>query len=123
MKWYLKVVRDNYANFSGRARRKEYWMFILFNMIFAFLLAIAGGLLGEMLGNPELGMSLYGIYLLIIIIPSIAVLVRRLHDIGKSGAWFFITFVPLIGGIWLLILMCTEGVRGENQYGVDPKSE
>ena len=123
MKWYLKVVRDNYANFSGRARRQEYWMFVLFNMIFAFLIAFVGGLLGEMFNAPELGMALYVIYLLAIIIPSIAVLVRRLHDIGKSGAWFFISFVPFIGGIWLLILMCTEGERIENQYGVDPKAE
>ena len=123
MKWYLKVVRDNYANFSGRARRQEYWMFVLFNMIFAFLIAFVGGLLGEMFNAPELGMALYVIYLLAIIIPSIAVLVRRLHDIGKSGAWFFISFVPFIGGIWLLILMCTEGERIENQYGVDQKSE
>lgn len=123
MKWYLKVVRDNYANFSGRARRQEYWMFVLFNMIFAFLIAFVGGLLGEMFNAPELGMVLYVIYLLAIIIPSIAVLVRRLHDIGKSGAWFFISFVPFIGGIWLLILMCTEGERIENQYGVDQKSE
>ena len=123
MKWYLKVVRDNYANFSGRARRQEYWMFVLFNMIFAFLIAFVGGLLGEMFNASELGMALYVIYLLAIIIPSIAVLVRRLHDIGKSGAWFFISFVPFIGGIWLLILMCTEGERIENQYGVDQKSE
>ena len=123
MKWYLKVVRDNYANFSGRARRQEYWMFVLFNMIFAFLTAFVGGLLGVMFNAPELGMALYGIYLLAIIIPSIAVLVRRLHDIGKIGAWFFISFVPFIGGIWLLILMCTEGERIENQYGVDPKAE
>tara|TARA_B100000795_G_C22604807_1_gene362700 strand:- start:96 stop:467 length:372 start_codon:yes stop_codon:yes gene_type:complete len=123
MKWYLKVVRDNYANFSGRARRQEYWMFVLFNMIFAFLIAFVGGLLGVMFNAPELGMALYGIYLLAIIIPSIAVLVRRLHDIGKSGAWFFISFVPFIGGIWLLILMCTEGEIIENQYGVDPKAE
>ena len=123
MKWYLKVVRDNYANFSGRARRQEYWMFVLFNMIFAFLIAFVGGLLGVMFNAPELGMALYVIYLLAIIIPSIAVLVRRLHDIGKSGAWFFISFVPFIGGIWLLILMCTEGEIIENQYGVDPKAE
>ncbi len=123
MKWYLKVVRDNYANFSGRARRQEYWMFALFNIIFAFLLAFIGGLLGGMFDAPEFGMALYVIYLLAIILPSIAVVVRRLHDIGKSGAWFFISFVPFIGGIWLLILMCTEGEKGENQYGADPKAE
>ena len=123
MKWYLKVVRDNYANFSGRARRQEYWMFLLFNIIFLFLFAFVGALLGGIFDAPEFGMALYFLYALAVLIPGLAVAVRRLHDIGKSGAWYFICFVPFIGGIWLLILLCTEGERVENQYGVDPKND
>lgn len=124
MKWYLKVVRDNYANFSGRARRQEYWMFFLFNMIFTFLFMFVGVIFGNTF-DTDLPMSLAGlqlVYGLAIIIPSIAVAVRRLHDIGKSGVWFFISLVPFIGTIWLLVLLSMEGEKGENQYGADPKS-
>jgi uncharacterized membrane protein YhaH (DUF805 family) len=115
MEWYLKVVKDNYANFKGRARRKEYWMFFLFNMIFVIVAAI----IDYMLGTFPL---IYGIYLLGLIIPSLAVLVRRLHDVGKSGWWFFIALIPLIGTIWLLVLLCTDGNAGENSYGPSPKA-
>ena len=115
MEWYLKVVKDNYANFKGRARRKEYWMFCLFNILFAFVLTIVDFILGTF---P----LLYVIYLLAIIVPGIAVTVRRLHDIGKSGAWYFIIVIPFIGGIWLLVLLCTDGTPGENSYGSSPKA-
>ncbi len=115
MEWYLRVVKDNYANFNGRARRKEYWMFVLFNMLFVFGVIIIDYLLGTF---P----ILYCIYLLAIVIPSIAVFVRRLHDIGKSGWWFFIGFIPLVGAIWLLVLLCIEGNPGENIYGSSPKA-
>lgn len=120
MEWYLKVVRDNYANFSGRARRQEYWMFVLFNLIFAFGIAFIAGLLGQMTDTPAF-MGLYMIYILGIIIPSIAVAVRRLHDVGKSGWFYLIALIPLIGGIWLIVLFATEGDRGQNMYGPDPK--
>jgi uncharacterized membrane protein YhaH (DUF805 family) len=115
MHWYLRVVKDNYANFNGRARRKEYWMFVLFNMLFAFVLAIIDYLLGTF---P----LIYGIYLLAVVIPSLAVFVRRLHDIGKSGWWFFIGLIPIIGAIWLLALLCTDGNPAENGYGPSPKA-
>jgi uncharacterized membrane protein YhaH (DUF805 family) len=115
MKWYLRVVKDNYANFNGRARRKEYWMFALFNVLFVFVAAIIDYFLGTF---P----MIYCIYLLAIVIPSIAVLVRRLHDIGKSGWWFFIGLIPLVGAIWLLVLLCTDGNPGENSYGPSPKA-
>ncbi len=115
MEWYLRVVKDNYANFKGRARRKEYWMFVLFNMIFVFVVAIIDYLLGTF---P----LIYGIYLLAVIIPSLAVFVRRLHDIGKSGWWFFVGLIPIIGAIWLLVLLCTDGNPGENSYGPSPKA-
>ena len=106
MEWYLKVVRDNYANFNGRARRKEYWMFCLFNCIISFGLGFIGGLTGiTMLSN---------IYALAVLIPSIAVAIRRMHDVGKSG-WFIL--IP----IYNLILAVTDSESGENQYGGSPK--
>lgn len=110
MEWYLKVVRDNYNNFSGRATRQEYWMFFLFNMIFAIILFVL---------DPS--MILYFIYAFMIFIPGLAVATRRLHDIGKSGWWIFINIVPIIGGIWFFILMCTDTKPDLNQYGESPK--
>ncbi|WP_027125412.1 DUF805 domain-containing protein [Gelidibacter mesophilus] len=121
MKWYLKVVRDNYANFKGRARREEYWMFVLFNCLFIIGVAMISGTLAT-LTDTEAFFGLYVIYLLGIIIPSIAVVVRRLHDVNKSGWFYFIALIPLIGSIWLLVLLLTEGDKGPNQYGPDPKN-
>ncbi len=107
MNWYLKVLQ-NYATFSGRARRKEYWMFFLINLIISIILNVIGAMVRfEFLG---------GIYSLIMLLPSIAVGVRRMHDQGKSG-WFIL--IP----IYNLILACTEGDHGENAYGPDPKNE
>lgn len=112
MNWFLGVIQK-YAVFSGRARRKEYWMFVLFNFIFAAAASIIDSILGTYLISP--------LYSLAVFVPSLAVSVRRLHDIGKSGAWIFISLIPLAGPIWLLILLATEGNRGDNQYGPDPK--
>lgn len=122
MEWYLKVVRDNYANFEGRARRKEYWMFILFNAIFLIVAALIGFLLGSLMDFPEMTMIVYMIYALAVFIPSIGVVVRRLHDTGKSGWYYFVSLIPLIGGIWLLVLLVTEGDKGPNEYGPNPKA-
>ena len=125
MEWYLKVMRDNYANFSGRARRKEYWMFVLVQTIVMIGLMILDSVLGL---NFELqGISIgYGyLYLIGIIvhfIPSLAVVVRRLHDVGKSGWFYFIFLIPIIGIIWLLVLYCTEGQKQDNKWGPDPKA-
>ena len=121
MEWYLKVVRDNYANFEGRARRQEYWMFVLFNFLFIVAIALVSGVLSGLLEAPGF-MFLYLIYVLAVFIPSLAVAVRRLHDVGKSGGFYLISLIPLIGGIWLLILFVTEGDKGPNQYGPDPKA-
>ena len=115
MEWYLKVVRDNYANFEGRARRSEYWYFILFHVIILIILATTSILVGEFF------MIVYALYALATLIPYFAVVVRRLHDIGKSGWFFFVSLIPFIGGIWLLILLFTEGDNGPNEYGEDPK--
>lgn len=113
MNWYLEVLKK-YAVIEGRARRKEYWMFILFNVILTIL---ASFISIEFRGFYIILI----IYLVAIIIPTISVIVRRMHDIGKSGFWIFIRLVPIIGGIWMLILLCTEGQMGENQYGKNPK--
>ena len=125
MDWYLKVMRDNYANFSGRARRKEYWMFVLVQTIVMIGLMILDSVLG--LDFELQGISLgYGyLYLIGIIvhfIPSIAVVVRRLHDVGKSGWFYFIFLIPIIGIIWLLVSICTEGQKEDNKYGPNPKA-
>jgi uncharacterized membrane protein YhaH (DUF805 family) len=114
MEWYLKVLKQ-YADFGGRARRKEYWMFVLFNVIIIVLLAA----IDAALGTDGILMILYS---LAVLIPSIAVAVRRLHDTGRSGWWVLIDFVPLlIGSIWLLVLMVLDSQPGENQYGPNPK--
>ena len=119
MNWYLEVLKK-YAVFGGRARRKEYWFFVLFNFIFAVVLAFIDGMIGTF--DPETGYGvLSGIYGLVVIIPGIAVTIRRLHDTDRSGWWLLILFIPLIGAIWLLVLMVIDGTPGENQYGPDPK--
>ena len=125
MEWYLKVMRDNYANFNGRARRKEYWMFVLVQAIVMIGLMILDSVLGldfELQGI-SLGYGyLYLIGLIVHFIPSLAVLVRRLHDVGKSGWFYFIFLIPIIGIIWLLVLYCTEGQKEDNKWGPDPKA-
>ena len=120
MNWYLKVLKQ-YADFNARARRKEYWMFALFNMIFGGIAMGLDNILG--IGFGEIGVygPLYILYTLAVFIPGLAVVVRRLHDVGKSGWMMLIALIPLIGAIWLLVLMLTDGNFGENEYGVNPK--
>ncbi|KAF2518853.1 DUF805 domain-containing protein [Flavobacterium salilacus subsp. salilacus] len=118
IEWYLKVVRDNYANFSGRARRSEYWYFVLFSTIISIVLNLIDMFL---LNMREVGV-ISTIYSLVVFIPSLAVAVRRLHDVGKSGWYYLLIFLPIIGWIWLLVLFFTEGDSGANEYGPDPKA-
>jgi len=119
MNWYLMVLKK-YAQFSGRSRRKELWMFVLFNCLFSWPLYILGLVFREnALGSIFLG--LYFIYLLAVIVPCLAVAVRRLHDLGKSGWWYFIILVPIAGPIIFLVFMCLDGEPGTNQYGPNPK--
>lgn len=108
MNYYVSVLK-NYTNFNGRARRSEYWYFFLFNSIIACALGFISGLI---LKSAALGL----IYNLIVLLPSIAVAVRRMHDVNKSG-WFIL--IP----IYNLILCLTEGDKGENPYGADPKTQ
>lgn len=119
MNWYIKVLKQ-YADFSGRARRKEYWMFVLFNIIFGLVLGFIDGMIGAYDSQTSYGV-LGGLYTLAVLIPSLAVTVRRLHDVGKSGWMYFIILIPFIGAIWLLVLMLTDGNSGVNEYGPNPK--
>lgn len=119
MDWYLEVLRK-YATFHGRARRKEYWFFTLFNLLIMLVLSIIDGMIG--LYSTEAGLGiLSGIYTLALLIPSLAVTVRRLHDIGRTGWWLLIAFIPLIGALILLIFTVLDSKPGSNQYGPDPK--
>ncbi len=108
MKWYLRVIRYNYANFKGRASRQEYWMFALVNTLIAFGLSMIEGFTGIFGNNDE--SILANLYSLVVAIPSIAVGVRRMHDIGKSG-WFLL--IP----IYNFILLVTDSDSDQNQYG------
>lgn len=121
MNWYLKVMKQ-YADFNGRARRKEFWMFVLFNIIFAIVATMIDGGLGTNMAPLPYG-YIYIAYCLVTFIPGLAVSVRRLHDVGKSGWWIFIALVPLIGAIWLLVLYCTDSQPGDNEYGPSPKAQ
>ena len=110
MKWFIKGFQQ-YADFKGRARRKEYWMFVLFNFIISFVMSLLGLVV------------LSWIYTVAVFIPSLAVCVRRLHDIGKSGWWLLISFIPLIGLIWLIVLFVQDSQAGSNEWGANPKGE
>lgn len=120
MNWYLEVLKK-YAVFSGRARRKEYWMFVLFNMIVAIVAMIVDNVLGIAIEGVGYG-PIYILYGLAVLLPGLGVSIRRLHDVGKSGWFLFISLIPIIGGIWLLVVMCGDSMAGDNQYGANPKS-
>jgi len=121
MNWYLKVLKQ-YADFEGRARRTEYWMYTLVNVFVIIILAILDSMVGMSFaeGMPYGYLTL--LYSLAVFIPGLAVTVRRLHDLGKNGWWYLIALVPFIGGIWLLILLATDGQPQENEYGANPKA-
>ena len=119
--WYKKVVFENYANFNGRARRSEYWYFALMNLIILVIATVLDSVLGFNFAPLPYG-YLYVLVALATFIPGLAVAVRRLHDVGKSGWFYFIVLIPIVGAIWLLVLFFTEGNKGENQYGSDPKA-
>ncbi|WP_454879082.1 DUF805 domain-containing protein [Sphingobacterium detergens] len=121
--WFLKVVRDNYANFEGRARRKEYWMYMLAQFILILALVIVSAIFYAI--SSTLGGLIYGIIGLVslaLIIPTLAVTVRRLHDTNKSGWFILVSLIPFVGGIYLFYLEILEGDKGPNQYGPDPKA-
>ncbi|ASI94320.1 DUF805 domain-containing protein [Vibrio rotiferianus] len=117
--WYYKVIL-NYTNFNGRARRQEYWYFTLVNVLVNLVMGIIDRVIGSVMQMDNFGF--FGvIYALFIMIPSIAVTVRRLHDSGRTGWWALIAFVPVIGILVLLYFLIQDSEEGSNQYGVSPK--
>jgi uncharacterized membrane protein YhaH (DUF805 family) len=119
MKYYVKALQ-NYATFDGRARRSEYWYFVLFNVIFSLLAIVVDNLLGTAVDGLGYGV-IYGLYVLGVFLPGLAVAVRRLHDVGKSGWMLLIALIPIVGVIWLLVLFCTDSQPGANKWGENPK--
>lgn len=112
MNWYIGCWKK-YVEFSGRARRKEYWMFVLFN----FLASIAAGIIDGILGTAVI----YGAYSLAALLPGLAVCARRLHDTDRSGWWMLISLVPIVGIIVLLVFLCMDSKPGSNRFGANPK--
>ncbi|AET58584.1 DUF805 domain-containing protein [Paenibacillus terrae] len=113
MQWYLKVLQ-NYVGFQGRARRTEYWMFVLFSAIATFIISLIDGLVG-------LTPILTYLYSLAVLLPSLAVIARRLHDTGRTGWWMLISLIPLVGSIILIVFLCQDSQPAENKYGKNPK--
>lgn len=125
MEWMLLPLK-RYADFSGRSRRREYWMYALLQTIVLGLLVIligagAAGDGGEPGALFYLGMGLVVLWILGTSVPSVAVGVRRFHDQDKSGWLYLLSFIPYVGGIILLVFMCIDGTRGPNRFGSDPK--
>ena len=121
MSWFILALKK-YATFSGRARRKEYWFFVLFYVLISIVAAVIDSMTGSF--DSTMGMGMLGLLVaLALLIPSLAVAVRRLHDTDRSGWWVLLCLIPLIGGIWLLVLLCLDSTPGENQYGPNPKEE
>ena len=119
MEWYFRVLAK-YAVFRGRARRKEYWIYILFNVIFSIILAFVDMSMDTF--DTKTGVGLFGtIYAAVLILPSMAVTVRRLHDIGRSGWWILIPIVPILGAILMFAFLVQDSDPGENRFGPNPK--
>ena len=123
-KYYLDILTNKYADFNGRARRKEYWMWTLYYtivLLFAMVLDNVLGLNFELFGQ-DLGYGwLYVTVGITHLIPGLGIVIRRLHDVGKSGWFYLIILIPLIGFIWILVLFCTDGVKEDNKWGANPK--
>lgn len=126
MEWYVEVLRK-YAVFDGRARRKEYWMYALVSTLIYIVYMIVAGLALALVGHSDsgaVGLLIFAplcLYLMAVIVPGLAVTVRRLHDTGRSGWWILISFVPFVGGIILLVFMCLDSEPGPNLHGLNPK--
>lgn len=118
MNWYFKVLRD-YFVFDGRASRKEYWTFLLCHVVVTVLLVIVSVALAS---GTEFGFPLFAVYIVGTFIPHVAVIARRLHDIGKSGGWYFIGWIPYVGPFILLVMLARQGEYGYNRFGHDPKT-
>lgn len=119
MEWFKVAVRK-YAVFTGRARRKEYWFFVLFYLLIVIGLRIIDNLLG--LGSEDFGL-LSGLFGLAMLLPALGVAVRRMHDTGRSGWWVLVSFIPMIGWLIFIWFATRDGEPGENAYGPDPKRD
>tara|TARA_Y100001978_G_scaffold159352_1_gene145163 strand:+ start:241 stop:639 length:399 start_codon:yes stop_codon:yes gene_type:complete len=132
MEWYLQVMRNTFYEFShsisGRARRKEYWMFTLVNFIINLAFAFLIGSFSEVIASGQTNFAILFLLLIMYFVQflhSIAgtlVLVRRLHDVGKSGWFYFIFLIPIVGIIWLIVLLCSDGQKEDNKWGSNPKT-
>ncbi len=120
MNYFIDCLTKKYACFSGRARRQEYWLFVLFNAIAGIIINVIGGVLAGATGVDAFAF-LGAIYNLAVLIPGFAVFFRRLHDTGRSGWWWLILFIPIVGVIVILVFCCLDSQPGENKYGPNPK--
>ncbi|WP_010177783.1 DUF805 domain-containing protein [Aquimarina agarilytica] len=118
MEWFLLAL-NNYLDFNSRSRRKEFWMFYLFYYIISAILGVVDNLFDLLFNSLGFFSTIFGI---LMFIPYLAVSVRRLHDVNKSGWYLLLLFLPIIGWIWLFVLMVTEGYQGTNNYGANPKN-
>ena len=129
MEIYLKVLKENYVNFSGRARRKEFWMFHLFLIIITIICIGLDNILGTVVAMDAgpFGLIVLPFGWLFFLcgifhfLPSLSLVVRRLHDVGKSGSWCLIGLIPIIGIVFLIVFLCSEGDKNENKWGLNPK--
>lgn len=116
MHWYVAVLKK-YAVFHGRARRKEYWLFTLVDIVLAAVLALIDHLIGT---DGRFGL-LSGIYSLLLLVPTLAVTVRRLHDTDRSGWWILLNLIPVVGWLVVIVFLAGAGTPGPNRHGADPK--
>ena len=121
MQWYIDVLKK-YAVFDGRSRRKEFWMFVLFSAIVGIIVSIIDRIIGTDFGGRSGGGWLSSLYYLAVLLPTIGVGIRRMHDTNRRGWWILIYLIPCIGWIWFIVLAAQEGTAGDNQYGPDPKA-
>ena len=120
MKWFLDCLKNKYATFEGRARRQEYWYYVLFYDLAIVALAIIDRITGTFSKEAGIGL-LSGLFVLATIVPTIAVTVRRLHDTDRSGWWVLLELVPIIGGLVLLVFTLLDSQPGANRFGANPK--
>lgn len=120
MNWVMKALKQ-YADFNGRSQRTEYWLFVLFVIVVSVVLSMIDKMIGTY-SDSGVGL-LSGIFSLAVLLPGIAVGIRRLHDTGRSGWWLLIALVPLIGEIVLIVFMVQDSVPGTNAYGPSPKEQ
>lgn len=120
MNWFIAALKK-YATFSGRAQRSEYWYFILFYFLITLALALVDGMTGSLGSSSGYGL-LSGLFSLGMLLPSIAVGVRRLHDTDRTGWWLLLAFIPLIGSIVLLVFFVQDSTPGDNRFGANPKA-